>query len=103
DNVDQGIARLIAEISLAKPYYSALLYAQEHDLKLAERFRRAAPDPAPPTVLAVPRDASVPRFEALSSGFSAILELPFDKRGLFNVLHSVGAGDDVREGVVRLQ
>src|SRR5262249_19173862 len=47
--------------------------------------------------------ADVQRFEMLSSGFAAVLELPFDKRRLFNVLHSVAAGDEVREGVVRLQ
>ena len=102
-DVEEGVARLVAEISLAKPYQSALLYGSGEDPKLAQRFRRAAPDPAPPTVLAVPRDADVPRFEALSSGFAAVLELPFDKRQLFNVLHSVSAGDEVREGVVRLQ
>jgi two-component system sensor histidine kinase RpfC len=32
-----------------------------------------------------------------------MLELPFDKRRLFNVLHSVSAVEEVREGVVRLQ
>jgi two-component system sensor histidine kinase RpfC len=101
--VEEGVSRLVAEISLARPYHSALLYTSGQDLKLAQRFRRAAPDPAPPTVLAVPRDADVQRFEALSSGFAAVLELPFEKRQLFNVLHSVAAGDDVREGVVRLQ
>jgi two-component system sensor histidine kinase RpfC len=101
--MEAGISRLVAEISLAKPYHSALLFAQGQDLKIAQRFRRAAPDPAPPTVLAVPRDADVQRFEALSSGFSAVLELPFEKRQLFNVLHSVAAGDEIREGVVRLQ
>jgi len=99
----EGGARLIAEISLAKPYHSALLRAGADDQKLAQRFRRVAPDPAPPLVLAVPRDADVPRFEALSSGFAAVLELPFDKRQLFNVLHSVSAGEEVHEGVVRLQ
>jgi two-component system, sensor histidine kinase RpfC len=101
--IEQGVTRLVAEISLAKPYHSALLYNAGQDLKLAQRFRRAAPDPAPPTVLAVPREADVQRFEALSSGFAAVLELPFEKRQLFNVLHSVAARDDVREGVVRLQ
>jgi two-component system, sensor histidine kinase RpfC len=101
--IEDGVARLVSEISLAKPYHSALLYASGHDLKLAQRFRRAAPDPAPPTILAVAQDADVPRFDALSSGFAAVLELPFDKRRLFNVLHSVAAGDEVREGVVRLQ
>ncbi len=101
--IEEGVARLVSEISLAKPYHSALLYASGEDLTLAQRFRRAAPDPAPPTVLAVPREADVRRFEMLSSGFASVLELPFDKRRLFNVLHSVSAGEEVREGVVRLQ
>jgi len=102
-NVEEAVARLTADISLAKPYHSALLYASGEDLQLAQRFRRAAPNPAPPTVLAVPRDADVRRFEVLSSGFASVLELPFDKRRLFNVLHSVSAGEEMREGVVRLQ
>jgi len=101
--VEEGVARLVAEISVAKPYHSALLYATSEDVQLAQRFRRAAPSPAPPCILAVPRDANVRRFEMLTSGFAAVLELPFDKRRLFNVLHSVAAGDEVREGVVRLQ
>jgi two-component system sensor histidine kinase RpfC len=101
--VEEGVARLVAEISLAKPYHSALLYASGEDLQLAQRFRRAAPNPAPPTILAVPREADVRRFEVLSSGFASVLELPFDKRRLFNVLHSVAAGEEVHEGVVRLQ
>lgn len=102
-SVEDGVARLVAEISLARPYHSALLYASGEDLQLAQRFRRAAPNPAPPMVLAVPRDADVRRFELLSSGFASVLELPFDKRRLFNVLHSVAAGEEVHEGVVRLQ
>ncbi len=56
----------------------------------------------PPCVLAVPRELQVPRFEALSASFAAVLELPFDKRQLFNVLHSIAAGEEPREGVVRL-
>ena len=103
EDVETGVARLVSEISLAKPYHSALLYAKGEDLRLAQRFRRAAPDPSPPVVLAAPRDADVQRFDALTSGFTAILELPFDKRRLFNVLHSVSAGEEIREGVVRLQ
>jgi two-component system, sensor histidine kinase RpfC len=102
-NVEEGVARVVAEISRAKPYHSALLYASGEDLQLAQRFRRAAPNPAPPTILAVPREADVRRFEVLSSGFASVLELPFDKRRLFNVLHSVTAGEETHEGVVRLQ
>ena len=102
-SIDEGVARLVTEISLEKPYHSVLLYATGEDLRLAQRFHSAAPAPAPATVLAVAREAEVPRFDALSAGFGAILELPFDKRQLFNVLHSVRAGDEAREGVVRLQ
>jgi two-component system, sensor histidine kinase RpfC len=101
--VEAAAARLVAEISVARPYHSALVYQSGKDLKAVERFRHAAPNPAPPAVLVIPREAQVVRFEALSAGFAAVLELPFDKRQLFNVLHSVAAVDDVREGVVRLQ
>ena len=102
-DVEEGVTRLVAEISLAKPYHSALLYSEGRDLQVAQRFRRAAPDPAPPVVLAMQRAPDVPRFAALSAGFGAVLELPFDKRQLFNVLHSVTAGEESRDGVVRLQ
>jgi two-component system sensor histidine kinase RpfC len=102
-SLDEGVTRLVAEISLARPYHSALLYSEGKDLQLAQRFRRAAPDPAPPIVLAMQRNADVPRFAALSAGFGAVLEMPFDKRQLFNVLHSITAGEEAREGVVRLQ
>jgi two-component system sensor histidine kinase RpfC len=101
--IDEAAARLVSDISLARPYHSALLYAPAEDAQLARRFRRAAPSPTPPVILAVPREPEVRRFEMLSSGFAAVLELPFDKRLLFNVVHSVAAGDEVREGVVRLQ
>ncbi len=102
-SVDEGAARLVAEISLARPYHSVLLYSEGKDLQLAQRFRRAAPDPAPPVIFCAARDIKVSRFAALSAGCAAVLELPFDKRQLFNVLHSVAAGDEVRDGVVRLE
>jgi two-component system sensor histidine kinase RpfC len=62
-----------------------------------------APEPAPPCVLAAPREAEAQRFAALSGGFGAVLELPFDKRQLFHVLHAISSADVVGEGVVRLQ
>ena len=102
-SVDEGVNRLVAEISLARPYHSALLYLEGRDLNLAQRFRRAAPDPAPPVVLATLGTANIPRQAALSAGFGAVLEMPFEKRQLFNVLHSVSAGEESPRGVVRLQ
>ena len=101
--VEEGADRMVADIALAKPYHSVLLYTERGDVQLARRFRRAAPEPTPPAVLAVPREADVERFAALSAGFGAVLELPADKRQLFNVLHSISSTDEVGEGVVRLQ
>jgi len=101
--VEEGADRLVADIALAKPYHSVFLYTERGDVQLARRFRRAAPEPTPPAVLAVPREADVQRFAALSAGFGAVLELPADKRQLFNVLHSISSTDEVGEGVVRLQ
>ena len=95
--------RIVTDIALAKPYHSVLLYSEHGDPQLARRFRRVAPEPAPPVVLAAPREAEVQRFAALSGGFGAVLELPIDKRQLFHVLHAIASVDEVREGVVRLQ
>ncbi len=105
ERVEEGIVRIVAEISRERPYRSVLVYSADGDLELAERLRRSVPPPAPPLVLAVPRAAEAARFDVLSAGFSAMLELPFDKRLLFNVLHGVSAeeGREVREGVIRLQ
>lgn len=102
-DVEEGISRIVAEISLARPYHSVLIYTDDKDLRPAQRFRRAVPEPAPALVLAVQRDGVVPRGEALAAGFGALLELPVDKRQLFHVLHAVRAGEEAREGVVRLQ
>jgi len=101
--LEEGGDRIVADIALARPYHSALLYSERGDPQLARRFRRVAPDPAPPCVLAAPREAEAQRFAALSGGFGAVLELPFDKRQLFHVLHAISSGEEVGEGVVRLQ
>jgi two-component system sensor histidine kinase RpfC len=102
-SVEEGADRLVADIALAKPYHSVLIYSRGGDVQLARRLRRAAPEPTPPAVLAAPREAEVQRFAALSAGFSAVLELPFETRQLFHVLHAISSSDEVRDGVVRLQ
>jgi two-component system sensor histidine kinase RpfC len=102
-SIEEGADRMVADIALAKPYHSVLLYSERGDVQLARQLRRAAPEPTPPAVLAVPREADAQRFAALSAGFGAVLELPFEKRQLFNVLHAISSTDEVREGVVRLQ
>ena len=106
ERVDDAVTRLVSEISRERPYRSVLLYSADGELELADQFRRGVPAPAPPVVLAVPRAAEVSRFDVLSAGFAGVLELPFDKRLLFNVLHAVSAEEidaGTREGVIRLQ
>lgn len=103
DTVDEGATRMVAEISLAKPYHSVLIYSPRGEFDSVGRFRRLAPQPFPPTILFAPQEAATPRFDALSAGFAGILESPFDKRQLFNVLHAAGAVEEMREGVVRLR
>jgi len=107
ERVESAVARVVSEISRERPYRSVLVYSADGELALADRFRHGVPAPAPPVVLAVPRAAEVARFDVLSAGFAAVLELPFDKRLLFNVLHAVTAeevdGSATREGVIRLQ
>ncbi len=102
-SVDEGADRLVADIALAKPYHSVLLYSERGDVELARRLRHAAPEPTPPVVLAAPREADAQRFAALSAGFNAVLELPAEKRQFFNVLHSISSTEEVGEGVLRLQ
>jgi two-component system sensor histidine kinase RpfC len=101
--IEEGADRLVADIALTQPYHSVILYSSSGDAQLARQFRRAAPEPAPPAVLAVPREADVQRFAALSAGFRAVLELPTEKRQLFNVLHSISSVEKLDESVVRLQ
>ena len=101
-SVEEAVSRLVSEISVAAPYRAVLIYSASKELGLVARLRASGADLAPPCVLAVPRATQVPRFEALSAGFAGVLELPFEKRQLFNVLHSVAAGEESGEGVVRL-
>ncbi|MDW8468983.1 MAG: ATP-binding protein [Burkholderiales bacterium] len=102
-DVEEAANRIVAEISLAQPYHSVLVYTDEAGLHRVQRLRRMVPEPAPALVLAFERSGAVPRAEALAAGFGALLECPIDKRQLFHVLHAAHAGEEPRDGVVRLR
>jgi two-component system sensor histidine kinase RpfC len=103
ESVEDASAKLVSEISLAKPYHSVIVYSGSSELGQISRLKRLAPQPLVPTILAAPQQAAIPRFEALSAGYAGVLELPYEKRQLFNILHSVSAVEEIRDGVVRLQ
>ena len=103
--VEEGVARLVSEISLGEALSQracSTRLGRGPEARAALPPRRAGSGAADGA-----RGAARRRRAALRGrcppGFAAVLELPFDKRRLFNVLHSVAAGDEVREGVVRLQ
>ena len=105
EDAEEAGERLVEDISLAKPCHSVLVYATDAGVarQRVEQLRRSAPNPAPLAILCAAPGVDLPRFAALSAGYAAVLELPFEKRQLFNVLHSVTAGEDGHEGVVRLE
>lgn len=102
--VEEGARRLAEEISLAQPYHSALVYAADQNVgrQLAQQFRRA-PNQAQPAVLCAARGVDLPRFATLSAGYTAVLELQFKKPSCSTSCISVSAGEDMHEGVVRLE
>jgi two-component system sensor histidine kinase RpfC len=57
---------------------------------------------ASPAILCTPGSSEIRRVEALTRGFAAVLEMPFEKRLLFNAIHSASAPQGTQEGVVSL-
>src|SRR5207253_3681767 len=53
-------------------------------------------------ILCTPGVSEVRRTEALACGLAAVLEIPFEKRLLFNAVHSATAVQGGQEGVISL-
>jgi two-component system sensor histidine kinase RpfC len=100
--VEGAAARLAEARSLGHPYHLVLAHEEEGvDLSNMLARLRSSHKP-PPTVLCTPGVSEIRRAEALSSGFSAVLQMPFTKRLLFNAIHSATAAQGGREGVISL-
>ncbi|HZF23178.1 MAG TPA: ATP-binding protein, partial [Burkholderiales bacterium] len=102
--VEAGAARLAEAQSLGHPYHLVLL---REDTSIAPgrnlgRLRNSRSQKAPPTVLCTAGVSQIRSAEALAGGFVAVLEMPFKKRLLFNVIHSATAVQGSQEGVISL-
>src|SRR6267154_343208 len=102
--VEAGAARLAEAQSLGHPYHLVLL---REDTAIAPgknlgRLRNSRSQKAPPTVLCTAGVSQIRSAEALAGGFVAVLEMPFKKRLLFNVIHSATAVQGSQEGVISL-
>lgn len=102
--VEGAAARLAEARSLGHPYHLVLVREEEgtDPSTIPARLRNSRNQKASPTVLCTPGVSEIRRAEALASGFSAVLEMPFKKRLLFNAIHSVTAVQGGQEGVISL-
>jgi two-component system sensor histidine kinase RpfC len=102
--VEGAAARLAEARSLGHPYHLVLFREEEgvEPGRVMARLRSSRTQKAPPTVLCTPGVSEIRRAEALASGFSAVLEMPFKKRLLFNAIHSATAAQVGQEGVISL-
>ncbi len=102
--VEAAAARLAEAQSLGHRYHLVLVRedAEAEQALIVARLRSSRNQKAPPTMLCTPGVSEVRRIEALACGFAAVLEIPFEKRLLFNAIHSVTAVQGGQEGVISL-
>jgi len=102
--VDAAAARLAEAHSLGHPYHLILVRetAQVEMGLVLGRLRNSRNRMAPPAILCTSGVSEILRTEALARGFVAVLEMPFEKRLLFNAIHSATAAQGGQEGVISL-
>jgi two-component system sensor histidine kinase RpfC len=102
--VEGAAARLAEAHSLGHPYHLVLLRedADKEAGSILRRLRNSRTQKAPPAVLCTPGVSQIRGTQALAAGFVAVLEMPFKKRLLFNVIHSATAVQGGQEGVISL-
>jgi two-component system sensor histidine kinase RpfC len=102
--VEAAAARLTEAQSLGHPYQLVLVRedAGSDSSGIFARLRGNRSQKAPPTLLCTQGLSEVRRADLLASGYSAVLEMPFEKRLLFNAIHSATAVQGGQEGVISL-
>ena len=102
--IEGAAARLAEAQSLGHRYHLVLARedAEADSARIVARLPSIRNQKAPPTVLCTPGVSEVRRTEALACGFAAVLEMPFEKRLLFNAIHSATAVQGGQEGVISL-
>jgi len=103
-SAEAAAARLAEAQSLGHPYHLVLVRedVETDSGRIVARLRNGRNQKVPPAVLCTPGVSEVRRAEALACGFAAVLEIPFEKRLLFNAIHSATAVQGGQEGVISL-
>ena len=102
--VEAAAARLAEAQSLGHRYHLVLVRedAEVDPGRILARLRSTRSQKAPPTLLCTQGMSEVRRAEVLAGGYSAVLEMPLEKRLLFNAIHSATAVQGGQEGVISL-
>ncbi len=102
--VEAAAARLAEAQSLGHPYHLVLLRegVSGEPGRALDGLRTGRLQKAPPTLLCAPKVSEILRTQALAGGYAAVLEMPFEKRLLFNAIHSTTALYAGQEGVISL-
>ena len=102
--VEGAAARLVEAHSLGHPYHLVLLRegVPGEPGRVLEGLRAGRLQKAPPTLLCAPGISEFRHTQALAGGYAAVLEMPFEKRLLFNAIHSATAMYAGQEGVISL-
>src|SRR4029077_12506018 len=102
--LEAAAARLAEGQALGDPYHLVLVRASEEiqPARIVGRLRSTRGPKYPPLVLCTRGASQAGGREALASGFVAVLEMPLQKRLLFNAIHSATAIQESQEGVISL-
>ena len=102
--LEAAAARLGEAQSLGHPYHLVLVRESEEidPVRIVGRLRGARGQKYPPLVLCTRVVSQARSDEALANGFVAVLEMPLQKRLLFNAIHSATAVQESQEGVISL-
>ncbi|HEY6864359.1 MAG TPA: ATP-binding protein [Burkholderiales bacterium] len=98
---ESAAARIAEAQSLGRPYHLAMVHDDGGDIAAtlaAVRGNRAKL----PAVLCVDHVDDARRAEALTAGYVSVLQIPCEKRLLFNAIHAVSTAQSGREGVISL-
>ena len=97
-------ARLSEAAALGRPYRIALVYADSAGTditRVASELHARDGDPLA-LILCAPRNAASQWGSRMPAEFASVVELPPEKRLLYNALHSVLAGEEAAAGTISL-
>jgi two-component system, sensor histidine kinase RpfC len=99
---EAAAARISEAQSLGRPYHMLLVCERQDDGGQALARLRNSRSKTLPAILCTSDASAMRRSEALNAGYASVLQMPFEKRLLFNAIHAASAARAGQEGVISL-